>query len=68
MDGFHPLAAQLLYNRGITRSAEAESFLRGDETLQSDPFLLPDMDRAVARIYQALLRDEKIAAGRYQGD
>lgn len=62
MDEFHPLAVQLLYNRGINRSAEAEAFLRGDETLQSDPFLLPDMDRAVARIYQALMRDEKIAA------
>jgi single-stranded-DNA-specific exonuclease len=61
LDGLPPLAAQLLYNRGITQPAEAEAFLGGDERLQGDPFLLPDMDRAVARVYQALLGGESIA-------
>ncbi|MFC1925962.1 single-stranded-DNA-specific exonuclease RecJ [Chloroflexota bacterium] len=56
-----PLAAQLLHNRGITDPTEAEAFLRGDERLQGDPFLLPDMEKAVARIYQALLGGELIA-------
>lgn len=59
--GLPPLAAQLLYNRGITQPAQAEAFLEGDERLQGDPFLLPDMERAVARLYQALLGGESIA-------
>lgn len=59
--GLTSLAAQLLYNRGISGPAEAEAFLNKAEDLQNDPFLLPDMDKAVARVYQALLRGETIA-------
>ena len=61
MDGIPPLAVQLLYNRGITDLAQAEAFLGIEECLQGDPFLLPDMEKAVARIYHALLGDESIA-------
>ena len=57
----HPLLVQLLYNRGINDTAQIESFLAADERLLNDPFLLPDMDRAVARIYRALLSGESIA-------
>jgi len=56
-----PLMVQLLHNRGITDRAQAESFLAADEHLLNDPFLLPDMDKAVSRIYSALLSGEKIA-------
>jgi len=59
--GVTPLAAQLLYNRRISGPAEAEFFLNKTEDLQGDPFLLPDMEKAVARVYQALLRGETIA-------
>jgi single-stranded-DNA-specific exonuclease len=38
-----------------------ESFLAADERLVNDPFLLPDMDKAVSRIYRALLSGEHIA-------
>jgi single-stranded-DNA-specific exonuclease len=55
------LVAQLLCNRGITDPAQIEGFLAADERLLNDPFLLPDMDRAVARIYRALLSGEAIA-------
>ena len=55
------LANQLLYNRGITDTAEARAFLSVDESLQCDPFLMPDMERAVSRLYQAMLRGENIA-------
>jgi single-stranded-DNA-specific exonuclease len=61
IDGLSPLATQLLHNRGVKGSAEVEAFLKGDESLQGDPFLLPDMERAVARIYQALLGGESMA-------
>ncbi|MFQ5924734.1 MAG: single-stranded-DNA-specific exonuclease RecJ [Dehalococcoidia bacterium] len=56
-----PLLAQLLYNRGIADPAQAEAFLAADERLLGDPFLLPDMEKAVARTYRALLSGETIA-------
>ncbi len=59
--GLPPLLIQLLYNRGLTEPAQIESFLSGDRSLCGDPFLLPDMHRAVARTYQALLSGETIA-------
>ena len=59
--GFSPLIAQLLYNRGLTELSRLESFLAADNRLSGNPFLLPDMHRAVARIYRALLSGENIA-------
>ena len=54
------LIGQLLYNRGI-KPDEIDLFLAADNRLVGNPFLLPDMPRAVSRIYQALLSGEKIA-------
>ena len=59
--GFPPLIAQLLYNRGLTEPSQLELFITGDKRLSGNPFLLPDMHQAVARIYQALLSGENIA-------
>jgi len=56
-----PLIAQLLYNRGLTQPSQIDSFLTADRRLSGDPWLLPDMHPAVARIYQALLSGENIA-------
>ncbi|MBI2831162.1 MAG: single-stranded-DNA-specific exonuclease RecJ [Chloroflexi bacterium] len=58
---FPPLLTQLLYNRGLREPSLFEPFISGDSRLSYDPFLLPDMDRAAARIYQALLKGEAIA-------
>ena len=55
-----PLVAQLLYNRGVQLD-KIESFLTVAHRLEGNPFLLPDMTQAVARIYKALLSREKIA-------
>jgi len=55
------LLAQLLYNRGVTDPENAEVFLAADERLQNDPHLLPDMDKAVARIMRAVSGRETIA-------
>lgn len=52
---------QLLYNRGITDPTQIDSFLTADENLLNDPFLLPDIEKAVARISDALLSGERIA-------
>lgn len=58
---FPPLIVQLLYNRGLTDPARRESFIAADRRLLADPFLLPDIEPAVARLYQALLSGEKVA-------
>jgi single-stranded-DNA-specific exonuclease len=67
--GYPPLLVQLLYNRGITRPEEYPGFLVSDASLMGDPFLLPGMEAAVARIYRALLSGETIAVyGDYDAD
>ena len=58
---FPPLMAQLLYNRGLTEPSRLESFITADEHLSSNPFLLPGIHQAIARIYRALLSGENIA-------
>lgn len=58
---FPPLILQLLYNRGLTEPSRWRSFIAGDESQFADPFLLPDIPRAVNRLYRALLSGEKIA-------
>jgi len=59
--GFPPLLAQLLYNRGVREPSQLEPFLTADKRLSCDPFQLPDMQLAIARIYRALLSGENIA-------
>jgi len=59
--GFPPLITQLLYNRGLIEPSQLESFMAADERLSGDPFLLPDMQPAVVRIYRALLSGENVA-------
>jgi len=61
MHGVSPLLVQLLYNRGISDPNQYDSFLAADERLCFDPFLLPDIQPAVNRIYHALSRGEEIA-------
>lgn len=51
---------QILYNRKLTDEAHIQAFLEGRYTETDDPFLLPDMEAAVARIEQAIERDERI--------
>lgn len=65
----HPIIAQLLINRGIVDREEATQFLSGDLSHLRDPFLLKDMDKAVARIRQALERKETVVVfGDYDVD
>ncbi|MEA3345904.1 MAG: single-stranded-DNA-specific exonuclease RecJ [Chloroflexota bacterium] len=55
-----PLLAQLLYNRGITDPGAARSFLQGGE-LESNPFRMKGVARAVTRLRRAIRDDEPIA-------
>ncbi len=54
------LLAKILLSRGISDQAQAMAFLSPQHFTPSDPFTLPDMDKAVARINQALEKKERI--------
>lgn len=52
--------AQILVQRGVSSFDEARSFFRPAMASLHDPFLMKDMDRAIERIDEALLKGEKI--------
>ena len=55
------LFERILTARGLTTRAAREAFLQPDYTkVKHDPFLLPDMEKAVARLKQAREQGEKI--------
>ena len=55
-----PVIALLLVQRGITSTEEVKRFFRPSLNDLHDPFLMPDMDKAVARLNRALGNKEKI--------
>ncbi len=55
-----PVIANLLVQRNIKTYQEVEEFFNPDITKLHDPFLMKDMDKAIARIEKALESDEKI--------
>ncbi len=64
-----PIIAQLLINRKITTPKEANNFLNPTMEDISDPFLLKDMDKAVVRIKEAILKKQNIIIyGDYDAD
>lgn len=68
-EGVPPLVAAVLCARGISSLEQATSFLSWHPKLLCDPYLMKDMDKAVARIRLALERGEKISVyGDYDVD
>lgn len=55
-----PAFASILVRRGFDSCVAAETFLQPRLADLSDPFLLPEMDRAVERLFAALDRREDI--------
>ncbi len=55
-----PLVRQLVAQRGLGENRALERFLSPRLRDLSDPFLLPDMERAVARLLQAIDRQERV--------
>lgn len=55
-----PFVAQILCQRGVSAACDADAFLRPRLKTLTDPFLLPAMEPAVARILAALDRGERI--------
>lgn len=50
--------ASLLLGRGVTTIDEAEAWM--SPVRSHDPFLIPDMDRAVDRLHEAMTRHERV--------
>ncbi|MBE6956207.1 MAG: single-stranded-DNA-specific exonuclease RecJ [Ruminococcaceae bacterium] len=68
-EGLHPLTAAVLSARGMTSVEQARQYLSMADAPLEDSLLMRDMDRAVARVRQALNRGEKIAVyGDYDVD
>ena len=58
---YDPVVQQLLHNRGLSTAAEAHTWLTpAYEEALHDPALMHDMDKAVARLQQALTTQEQI--------
>lgn len=58
--GYRPLPAVVLASRGITTAEEAARLLDRSTDRLEDPFLLKDMDRAVARIRRAVTDGDRV--------
>ena len=67
--GLAETAAKIVYERGITTEETLEDFLKADLSHLHDPYLLHDMDKAVARIRKAIENYEQILVyGDYDAD
>ena len=58
--GIAPVLANLLVQRGIDTVEKADRFFNPSLAHLHDPFLMKDMDKAVARVEQAVRNGEKI--------
>ena len=54
------LLTKILVNRGITDDKEIDTFLNPSRNDFYDPYLMPDMDKAVERIIKAINSQEKV--------
>lgn len=54
------LLAKILLRRGINSPKEILAFLSPEHYLATDPFELPDVDKAIIRINQALANNEQV--------
>ena len=67
--GCPPLLAAVLKLRGVTRAGQAERLFHAGPDSLLDPLLLQDMDRAAARLQQAIAAGETVAVyGDYDVD
>ena len=65
----NPLLATILVNRGFTQTESLDKFLKPTRNDFHNPFLMPDMKKAVDRILLAIDRKEKIIIyGDYDAD
>ena len=58
--GIDSVLSELLVQRGVTTFNQARDFFRPSLEALHDPFLMKDMDKAVARIEEAIAKRQKI--------
>ena len=67
--GYPYLVAAVLSARGIETPEQAAAFLEREDKLTISPFLMRDMDKAAARVQQAIANGERLAVfGDYDVD
>lgn len=67
--GISDVIAQVLVNRGIIDKSTAKDFLFGGQENLNDPYLLKNMEKAIARIVKAITAKQKISVyGDYDVD
>jgi single-stranded-DNA-specific exonuclease len=59
-EGYHPVISLLLVQRGIISEEEVKKFFKPSLSNLYDPYLMPDMEKAVKRLNMALGNKEKI--------
>ncbi len=66
---YPPVMRQVLYNRGISSTQQAQRFLLAETPEHTDPFLMLGIPQAVDRLHFAIRNQEKIAIyGDYDAD
>ncbi|MDR0536911.1 MAG: single-stranded-DNA-specific exonuclease RecJ [Tannerellaceae bacterium] len=58
--GYSPVTCQLLVQRGIATLSEVKKFFRPNLFNLHDPYLMPDMEKAVLRLNKAIGNKERI--------
>ncbi len=58
--GLPPLVARVLENRGLGTKADVQTFLGGKELPARDPYLLPDLDKAIERLRAAIRQGDLV--------
>ncbi len=67
--GINPIIAKLLYTRGYEDAASAKTFICMEHEMLSNPFLMKDMEKGIARLHEAIKDGEKITVyGDYDVD
>jgi single-stranded-DNA-specific exonuclease len=67
--GLSRLCARILYSRGFSDPGKAKLFLYPKVEDLSDPFLLPDMEKVIKRVIEAIGANEKMCLyGDYDAD
>ena len=64
-----PLLAQCLVNRGVVTKEEVSDYLKPKLKLLADPFLIPNMEVAIERLWEARSNNERLLIyGDYDAD
>lgn len=61
LNNISEISASLLYNRGFHTAEDASRFLNFNDVVMHSPLLFKDVEKAVARISEALENNERIA-------